>query len=93
MQGLEPTSHPPWVSIPGCREVKPPFATILRSLITAARRQKGEFLKAAGSRRLAHGLAKPSGMGATCQSAAGTDVAVDVTGGRLTARASPDAPS
>jgi hypothetical protein len=86
-------SHPPWASIPGYRVVEPPFATILRSLSTAARRQKGEFLKATGSRRLAHGLAKPSGIGATCQSAVGTDVVVDVIGGRLTARTSPEAPS
>jgi hypothetical protein len=85
-------SHPPWALIPGCREVEPPFATIPRSLSTAARRQKGEFLKAAGSRRLAHSLAKPLGMGVTCQLAAGIDVAVDVTGGRLTTRASLDAP-
>jgi hypothetical protein len=42
-------------------------------------------------RRPAHGPTKPLDVGAMGQSATGTDMAADVTEGRLTARASIDA--
>jgi hypothetical protein len=47
--------------------------------------------KAAATRRAMHGPMKPPKVGAVGQSAAGTDMAVDATEGRLTARASTDA--
>jgi hypothetical protein len=53
------------------------------------RRQKEIFkTNAAVSRRPARGPAKPPGVGATGQSAAGTDMAVGVTEGGLTVSAS-----
>jgi hypothetical protein len=53
------------------------------------RRQKENFkTNAAVSRRPARGLAKPPGVGAAGQSAAGTDIAVGMTEGGLTVSAS-----
>jgi hypothetical protein len=51
-------------------------------------RYKRIFLtKAVATRRPAHGLMKPQDVEAMGQSVAGTDMAVDVTEGRLTVRA------
>jgi hypothetical protein len=47
--------------------------------------------KAVATRRPTHGPTKPLDVGAVGQSAAGTDMAVDMTEGGLTARASTDA--
>jgi hypothetical protein len=84
-RGPGPTSHIPWAPVPGCREVKPPLAPVPRLLGVAAEYGKVKFSKpnAAVSRHPAHGLAKPSSVKVTCQSAAGTGVTVGVTEGGL----------
>jgi hypothetical protein len=67
---------------------EPPH-TIARRLGAAA---EGYFLtKAAATRRPAHGPTKLPDVGVVGQSAVGTDMAVDVTEGGLTAGASTDA--
>jgi hypothetical protein len=38
-------SHPPWAPAPGCREVEPPLAPVLRPLRAAAKDKKGELSK------------------------------------------------
>jgi hypothetical protein len=67
---------------------EPPH-TIARHLRAAV--EGYSLTKAAATRRPAHGPTKPPDMGAVGQSAAGTDMAVDVTEGGLTAGASTDA--
>jgi hypothetical protein len=81
--------HTPWVPDPGCRKSEPPPAPVVR-LLGAATEGRRKFFKtnAAISRRPAHGPAKPLGVGATGQSAAGTNMAVGVTEGGLTVSAS-----
>jgi hypothetical protein len=43
--GGGPTSHPPWATVPGCREVEPPLAPVPRLLETAVEDREGEFSK------------------------------------------------
>jgi hypothetical protein len=84
-RGPRPTSHTPWASVPRCRKSEPPLAPVLRLLGAATEDREGDFFKtnAAVSRHLAHGPAKPSGVGAAGQSAAGTYMADGVTAGGL----------
>ena len=88
-RGPGPTGHIAGALAFECEEGEPPRAPVARFLGDAAEDREGKFLKtnAAVSRRLARGPAKPSSMGATHQSAARTGTTVDVTDGRLTARA------
>jgi hypothetical protein len=93
-RGPRPTSHIGCVPDFKCEKSEP-----LRGERTAARdrapprgRRGGIFLtKAVATRRPAHGPMKSPDVGAVGQSAVGTDMAVDVTEGRLTSRASIDA--
>jgi hypothetical protein len=83
-QGPGPTSHPPWVSVPGCREVEPPLTPVLRPLGPVAQDREGEFLNQRSSIEAPRAWPSETIMrGATGQPAAGTDVAVGVIEGRL----------
>jgi hypothetical protein len=73
--GLGPTSHPPWVLVPGYREAEPPLAPVPRLLEAVAEDQ------CSISRHPAHGPTKLLSAEVTGQSAAGTGVAVGVTKG------------
>jgi hypothetical protein len=42
--GPGPTSHTPWVSVPGCRKGEPPHAPVVRFLGAAAEDREGDFL-------------------------------------------------
>jgi hypothetical protein len=42
--GPGPMSHTPWASVPGCRKVEPPLASVLHLLEAAAENGEGEFL-------------------------------------------------
>jgi hypothetical protein len=37
-------SHPPWVPVPGCREVEPPLTPVLRPLGAVVEDREGDFL-------------------------------------------------
>jgi hypothetical protein len=92
-RGAGPTSHTPWASVSEYRKSEPSLAPVLRLLGAVAEDGEGNFFQtnAAVSRRLAHGPARPSCVGATGQSAAGTDVAVGVSEGGLAVSTSANA--
>jgi hypothetical protein len=83
-RGPGPTSHHPWVPVPGCREAEPPLAPVLCLLGATAEDRKFFKTNAAVSRHPAHGLAKPSSAKVTGQSATGIGMIVGVTEGGLT---------
>jgi hypothetical protein len=90
-RGPGSTSHTVCVSDFGCGKSEPPHA-IARRLGAAAEDKRLSFkTEAATTRRPARDPTKPPGMGAVGQSAAGTDMAVNVTEGGLTPGASADA--
>jgi hypothetical protein len=43
MRGPGPTSHTPWVSVPGCKKVKPTLVPVLRLLGATAEDREGNF--------------------------------------------------
>jgi hypothetical protein len=43
-RGPRPTSHTPWVLVPGCRKSKPPLVPVLRLLGAAVEDREGDFL-------------------------------------------------
>jgi hypothetical protein len=43
-RGPGPTSHTPWVSVPGCRKGEPPHAPVARFLGATTEDREGDFL-------------------------------------------------
>jgi hypothetical protein len=43
-RGPRPTSHTPWVPVPGCRKSEPPHAPVVRFLGATAEDREGDFL-------------------------------------------------
>jgi hypothetical protein len=93
-RGAGPTSHTDCVPDFGCGKSDPPRRERTAAHdCTPPRGHCGRIFltKAAVTRHPTHGPTKPPGVGATGQSAAGTDMAVDVTKGGLIAGASTNA--